>query len=117
MTVPAGPWTVDDLDDFPEGSTTRDELVDGALLVSAEPSLHHQRVNLQMARLLQDHAPPEPIGLPDEQKGDDGAGVDGGDHPGLPLGAQAHFIAEVRQDLREGEEVVPLKEGGDAEED
>lgn len=58
-TVPAGPWTVDDLDDFPEGSTTRYELVDGALLVSAEPSLQHQRVSLQLARLLQDLAPPE----------------------------------------------------------
>ncbi len=58
-TVPAGPWTVDDLDDFPEGSTTRYELVDGALLVSAEPSLQHQRVTLQLARLLQDLAPPE----------------------------------------------------------
>ena len=58
-TVPAGPWTVDDLDDFPEGSTTRYELVDGALLVSAEPSLQHQRVNGQLLRLLQDHAPPE----------------------------------------------------------
>ena len=58
-TVPAGPWTVDDLDDFPEGSTTRYELVDGALLVSAEPSLQHQRVNGQLLRLLQDLAPPE----------------------------------------------------------
>ena len=58
-TVPAGPWTVDDLDDFPEGSTTRYELVDGALLVSAEPSLQHQRVNGQLLRLLQDVAPPE----------------------------------------------------------
>ena len=58
-TVPAGPWTVDDLDDFPEGSTTRYELVDGALLVSAEPSLQHQRVSGQLLRLLQDAAPPE----------------------------------------------------------
>ena len=57
--MPAGPWTVDDLDDFPEGSTTRYELVDGALLVSAEPSLQHQRVNGQLLRLLQDLAPPE----------------------------------------------------------
>ncbi len=56
-TIPAGPWTVDDLDDFPEGGTTRYELVDGALLVSAEPSLQHQRVDLQLARLLQDAAP------------------------------------------------------------
>jgi Uma2 family endonuclease len=56
--IPAGPWTVDDLDGLPEGSTTRYELIDGALLVSAEPSLQHQRVNLQLARLLQDAAPP-----------------------------------------------------------
>ena len=58
-TVPAGPWTVDDLDSFPEGSTTRYELVDCALLVSAEPSLQHQRVAGQVFRLLQDAAPPE----------------------------------------------------------
>ena len=58
-TIPAGPWTVDDLDDFPEGSTTRYELIDGALLVSAEPSLEHQRVSLELARLLQDAAPPD----------------------------------------------------------
>ncbi len=58
-TIPAGPWTVDDLDDFPEGTTTRYELVDGALLVSAEPSLQHQRVDGQLLRLLQDAAPPE----------------------------------------------------------
>ena len=57
--IPAGPWTVDDLDDFPEGSTTRYELIDGALLVSAEPSLQHQRINLSLARLLQDAAPAE----------------------------------------------------------
>ena len=57
--IPAGPWTVDDLDDFPEGSTTRYELVDGALLVSAEPSLQHQRVSAQLLRLLQDAAPPD----------------------------------------------------------
>ncbi len=57
--IPAGPWTVDDLDDFPEGATTRYELIDGALLVSAEPSLQHQRVNGQLFRLLQDAAPPD----------------------------------------------------------
>lgn len=56
--IPAGPWTVDDLDDFPEGGTTHYELIDGALLVSAEPSLQHQRVSLDLARLLQDAAPP-----------------------------------------------------------
>jgi Uma2 family endonuclease len=55
--IPGGPWTVDDLDDFPEGDTTRYELIDGALIVSAEPSLQHQRVNLALIRLLQDAAP------------------------------------------------------------
>lgn len=55
--IPAGPWTVDDLDHFPEGSTTRYELIDGALLVSAEPSLQHQRVNALLLRVLQDAAP------------------------------------------------------------
>ena len=55
--IPAGPWTVADLDDFPEGDTTRYELIDGALIVSAEPSLQHQRINLALARLLQDAAP------------------------------------------------------------
>jgi Uma2 family endonuclease len=55
--IPAGPWTADDLDDFPEGDTTRYELIDGALIVSAEPSLQHQRVNAQLLRLLQDAAP------------------------------------------------------------
>jgi len=55
--IPAGPWTVDDLDDFPEGSTTRYELIDGALLVSAEPSLQHQRVAGGMWRLLREAVP------------------------------------------------------------
>jgi len=55
--IPAGPWTVADLDALPESSTTRYELIDGALLVSAEPSLQHQRINLALARLLQDAAP------------------------------------------------------------
>ena len=56
-SIPAGPWTVDDLDDFPEGTGRRYELIDGALLVSAEPSLQHQRVSLVVARLLQDACP------------------------------------------------------------
>ncbi len=58
-SIRAGPWTVADLDELPEGSTTRYELVDGALLVSAEPSLQHQRVALALVRQLQDAAPPE----------------------------------------------------------
>lgn len=56
-TIPAGPWTVEDLDAFPEGTGVRYELIDGALLVSAEPSLQHQRVNAQLLRVLQDAAP------------------------------------------------------------
>lgn len=55
--IPGGPWTVDDLDAFPEGDTTRYELIDGALIVSAEPSLQHQRVTAAVLRLLQDAAP------------------------------------------------------------
>ena len=55
--IPAGPWTVDDLDDFPEGTGWRYELIDGALLVSAEPSLQHQRVSAALLRLLQDAVP------------------------------------------------------------
>ena len=39
-----------DLDSFPEGDTTRYELIDGALIVSAEPSLQHQRVKLAGVR-------------------------------------------------------------------
>ena len=57
--IPAGPWTVDDLDDLPEGDPRRYELIDGALLVSAEPSLQHQRVCARLLRLLQDAAPPD----------------------------------------------------------
>ena len=55
--IPSGPWTVDDLDDFPEGGTTRYELIDGALLVTAEPSLQHQRVCL-LVRVLEEAGVP-----------------------------------------------------------
>ena len=58
-SIPAGPWTVDDLDEFPAGTGRRYELIDGALLVSAEPSLQHQRVNAQVLRLLQDACQPD----------------------------------------------------------
>lgn len=57
--IPTGPWTVDDLDDFPEGTGVRYELIDGALLVSAEPSLQHQRVCLALLLLLSRAAPPD----------------------------------------------------------
>lgn len=57
-TIPEGPWTVEDLDDFPRDvATRRYELIDGALLVTSEPTLQHQRVNLLLARILQDAAP------------------------------------------------------------
>ncbi len=55
--IPEGPWTVEDLDDFPDGTGRRHELIDGALLVSAEPSLQHQRVSAALFRILQDSAP------------------------------------------------------------
>jgi Uma2 family endonuclease len=55
--IPTGPWTVEDLDDFPEGTGVRYELIDGALLVSAEPSLQHQRVCLRLLLLLDEAAP------------------------------------------------------------
>lgn len=55
--LPPGPWTVDDLDDFPEGDTTRYELIDGALTVSAEPSLQNQRVSAGVFRVLEEAAP------------------------------------------------------------
>jgi Uma2 family endonuclease len=56
-TLPTGPWTVEDLDAFPEGTGVRYELIDGALLVSAESSLQHQRVSRLLMRLLEDAAP------------------------------------------------------------
>lgn len=56
-TLPAGPWTAEDLDAFPTSPTVRYELIDGALLVTSEPTLQHQRVNLLLARQLQDAAP------------------------------------------------------------
>lgn len=56
-TLPAGPWTARDLDAFPTSPTVRYELVDGALLVTSEPTLQHQRVAGSLFRQLQDSAP------------------------------------------------------------
>ncbi len=57
-TMPTGPWTVDDLDGLPrDNPTVRYELIDGALLVTSEPTLQHQRVNARLLRVLQDAAP------------------------------------------------------------
>ena len=58
-SIPTGPWTVEDLDAFPEGTGVRYELIDGALLVSAEPSMQHQRVARALMRILEDAATPE----------------------------------------------------------
>jgi len=103
-TLPSGPWTVDDLDDFPEGSTTRYELIDGALIVSAEPSLQHQRVNLQIARLLQDTVPDDlevflPVDVrlsPFRQIAPDVTVVRRGDATGKRLSGLPLLIVEVQ---------------------
>lgn len=58
-TIPTGPWTVEDLEAFPEGTGRRYELIDGALIVSAEPSLQHQRVALGLLEVLRHAAPPD----------------------------------------------------------
>lgn len=66
--LPYGPWTVDDLDAFPDDGL-RYELIDGTLLVSATPSLQHQRVARGLGRLLGDACPtnlevfPLPVGV------------------------------------------------------
>jgi Uma2 family endonuclease len=59
--VPAGGWTVDDLDAFPE-SNRRYELTDGALTVSPSPSSLHQAVIMRLAVRLEEAAP-EPLAV------------------------------------------------------
>lgn len=61
LEMPAGGWTVDDLDAFPE-SNRRYELTDGALTVSPSPSSLHQAF---AARLLVhlEAAAPEPLAV------------------------------------------------------
>lgn len=48
----SGPWTVDDLYDFPE-SHVRIELVDGALVVTPSPSFAHQSLLSRLSPMLQ----------------------------------------------------------------
>lgn len=55
--LPPGPWTVDDLDHFPEDNARRYELIDGALLVTFEPTLQHQRVTGSLGQLLEASCP------------------------------------------------------------
>lgn len=102
--IPTGPWTVDDLDDFPEGTGVRYELIDGALLVSSEPSLQHQRVALALLRLLGDAAPPEfevflPIDVrlsPTRQIGPDITVVRRADAGGKRLAGVPVLVVEVQ---------------------
>ena len=103
-TIPTGPWTVEDLDDFPEGTGVRYELIDGALLVSAEPSLQHQRVSGRLWRLLQDAAPADleafwPIDVrlsPFRQIAPDVTVVRRADATGKRLAGRPELVVEVQ---------------------
>ena len=57
--IPHGrPFTVDDLEGFPDDGN-RYELIDGMLLVSPAPSWEHQEVGLALFVLLRGHCPPD----------------------------------------------------------
>lgn len=53
LSIPehVGEWTVDDLDQFPE-SHLRIELHDGSLVVSPQPSVHHQLIASRLIRQI-----------------------------------------------------------------
>ncbi|MDQ3825412.1 MAG: Uma2 family endonuclease [Actinomycetota bacterium] len=61
LEIPAGGWTVDDLDAFPE-SNRRYELTDGALTVSPSPSSLHQAFAARLLVHLEAGAP-EPLAV------------------------------------------------------
>jgi Uma2 family endonuclease len=61
LEIPAGGWTVDDLDAFLE-SNRRYELTDGALTVSPSPSSLHQAVAMRLGSRLEAVAP-EPLAV------------------------------------------------------
>ena len=61
LMIPAGGWSVDDLDAFPE-SHHRYELTDGALTVSPSPSSLHQAVAMRLGVRLEAVAP-EPLAV------------------------------------------------------
>ncbi len=61
LMIPAGGWSVDDLDAFPE-SHHRYELTDGALTVSPSPSSLHQAVAARLLVRLEGSAP-EPLAV------------------------------------------------------
>lgn len=48
----SGPWTVEDVLALPEDTRNRIELVGGALLMSPNPGVPHQRASLRLAMLL-----------------------------------------------------------------
>jgi Uma2 family endonuclease len=52
------PWTVEELDNLPDDGL-RYELFDGTLVVSAAPTVPHQRASFACARLLHAHCPSE----------------------------------------------------------
>lgn len=54
----SGPWTVADVAGLPDDGN-RYELIDGVLLVSAAPRPAHQGVQLKLAVVLMDAAPPQ----------------------------------------------------------
>jgi Uma2 family endonuclease len=51
------PWTIDDLDDFPD-VVGRVEILDGSLLLTPPPALDHGNITNRLHRLLDRQAPP-----------------------------------------------------------
>jgi Uma2 family endonuclease len=80
LHLPRGPWTADDLEQLPDDGL-RYEVIDGMLLVSACPSVQHQRVARNLGRLLEDAAPDELEVFP------------------LPLGVRSAVDREIQPDL------------------
>lgn len=92
----AGPFTVDDLDDFPEIGL-RFELIEGTLLVSAAPSLLHQLMCARLYDALAAACPPELIAMPGP------AEVRKGDHTSM----QPDVLVVRRTDIDLAREDVP----------
>lgn len=80
LNLPRGPWTADDLERLPDDGL-RYEVIDGMLLVSACPSVQHQRVARNLGRLLEDAAPDQLEVFP------------------LPLGVRSAVDREIQPDI------------------